>query len=119
MSRGISPSRVNAQVAAHASAAQKWHESIRSAWLGAICAVVDRKADLARETRAREGLAQHAPPTGGALGIGLRGTAGDACDCLQAPPPTVATQGGGAMIPVISTGTRETAREWTPPLRLP
>src|SRR3989442_15938492 len=106
MSRGISPSRVNAQVAAHASAAQKWHESIRSAWLGSICALVDRKADLARETRAREGLAQHAPPTGGALGIGLRGTAGGARGCLQAPPPTVATQGGGGVIPPILNGAR-------------
>jgi hypothetical protein len=41
-----------------------------------------------------------APHDGGALRVGLRGMAGDACVSLQAPPPTVATQSSGdAMVP--------------------
>ena len=41
-------------------------------------------------------------------GVGLRGTAGDACVCLQASPPKVATLRAArdAMVPVVLTGTR-------------
>lgn len=35
----------------------------------------------------REGLAQHAPPWGGNLGVVARMKAADACDALQAPWP--------------------------------
>jgi len=58
----------------------------------------------------REGLAQHAPPVGGDLWSGARVKAGDAYDVLQAPrllrwQRSIAA--GGAMVPVVSTGTRE------------
>jgi hypothetical protein len=41
-------------------------------------------------------------------GVGLRGTAGDACVCLQALPPKVATLRAArdAMVPLVLTGTR-------------
>ena len=46
--------------------------------------VVWRARWLAAHER-REGLAQHAPPIGGDLGVGARMKAGDACGSLQAP----------------------------------
>ena len=71
----------------------------------------------------REALAQHAPPVGGNLRVVARVKAADACDALlgavAAEVPTLKAS-GGAMVPVVPTGTREKARARTvAPLPLP
>ena len=73
--------------------------------------------DGSRHTSGAKAIAQHAPPSRRRSRGGARMKAGDACDSLQAPrrlrwQRSIAA--GGAMVPVVSTGTREeTARART------
>ena len=80
-----------------------------------------RVASLWLAHERREGLAQHAPPTGGNLGVGARVKAGDACDALQPPWPGATLKAADdAKVPAMPTGTRVKARARTvAPLPLP
>ncbi len=63
----------------------------------------------------REDLAQHAPHVGGDLGVGL-GEGRRRLRCFAGAAATwvaTLTAAGGAMVPVVSTGTREIARART------